>query len=357
MIIFLYGPDDFRARRKIIELKAKFVTEVDSEGLSVSYLDGQTATLEVFNEIITPKSLFSDKRLVVIDNLLRNKNKEFITEAADFFIEEKDSENILVVYEESFIEKKTGGKVSIMKPGAGDRLSPLNKAEKKLFDSLSKGPFVQPFMKLSGSDLTKYLAVLAKEQKVSLTVPAANLLVRFLGDDLWLLSNELSKLSAYVLAQYNKKEEQGEKQATEKNPSSPIISEAEVKEQTGKTSSESIFSLTDALANRQNSLALEFLNQQFKAGVHPQYLVTMMLWQFKTLAMVREALDNGVSQTELKKALKLHPYVIEKSINQVRRFSLAAIKKVINELLELDLKNKTGQGELNVLLPVAVAKF
>lgn len=342
MLIFLYGPDTFRARQKISELRDKFIKEVDPTGSSVLSLDGARTDMEEISGAYRPRSLFAKRRFIVLDTLLSNKDKEIISELTDFLSDEKDNDNILVIFEPNFIEKKTGLKTSIMKPGPDDKLAALNKAEKAFFERLKKGNFVQAFQPLSQPELLKALAKLANSRGVGLSDPAARTLIRLVGMDLWPLSNEVEKLSAYAAGKSSEK---------------PVITETDVKEMVSQSVTENIFALTDALGNKQSRAAVELLAGQMDSGVHPSYLLTMMLWQFKTLASVRQALDEGLSSREISGNLGLHPYVLEKSINQVRKFTLASLKKIINRLIELDYKHKTGQGTLEELLPVAVASF
>jgi DNA polymerase-3 subunit delta len=343
MIIFLYGPDDFRARQKITELRQKFTKEIDPTGSSVISIDGTKTTLKEVSDAYRPASLFSKKRFISLGGIMENKRKEIIDELEEFLKQEKDNENILVVYEEKFIEKKIAGKNLIMKPGPDDKAVPLNKSEKKLFDRLNASHFAQFFGKLSPADLQKTLAALAKQNGVALTLPAAQLLIRLVGSDLWPLSQEVAKLAAYVLA----RSENGE----------AAISEKDVQSMVSQSVTNTIFALTDALGNRQSGLALKLFQEQIESGAHPHYLLTMILWQFKTLASVRQSLDSGQPAKDLAKSLGLHPYVLEKSINQVRKFSLPVLTTAINRFVELDYKSKSGQGKIEELLPVVLASL
>lgn len=341
MIIFLYGSDSFRAQQKINDLRAKFIKEVDPTASSVVSVDGSKITLQELAGLFKPASLFVKRRFIVMSGVMSHKNKEFIEELEEFLTEEKKNDNILVVYEENFVEKRLGGKNLIMKPGPDDKTAPLNKAEKKLFDRLSKSEFVQYFGQLSAMELTKYLSVLAQQQGVGLSIPAAQLLVRLVGNDLWLLSQEIAKLAAYVLGHGNSK--------------TPVITDMEVKLMVNQSVTDNIFALTDALGNRQTQLAVRLLEEQFNSGLNGHYLLTMILWQFKTLASVRQALDTGQSPKDLQSLLGLHPYVLEKSINQVRKFNFAGLQSAINHLVEIDYRSKSGGGTVEELLPVMIA--
>jgi len=342
MIIFLYGPDDFRAKQKINELREKFIKEVDPTGSSVVSIDGAKTTIDELSNLYRPASLFSKRRFITLSNIMNNKQASILEELGEFLQAEKNNENILVIYEPNFVEKKIAGKNLIMKPGADNKTVPLNKIEKKLFDYLVKSQFVQFFDVLSGKEITKFLETRAKTNGVRISSVTVQLLLGLIGTDLWSLSQEVDKLSAYALA--STKDE-------------AVITDQMVKEMVNQSLIDGIFSLTDALGNRQAGLAVKLFNDQIIGGAHPHYLLTMMLWQFKTLASVRQGLDSGRTSKELAKSLGLHPYVLEKSINQVRKFNLVSLQKAINRLIDLDFKSKTGQGKLEELLPIVLVSL
>lgn len=342
MIIFLYGPDDFRAKQKINELREKFIKEVDPTGSSMVSIDGAKTTIDELSTLYRPVSLFSKRRFITLSNIMNNKQAEILEELGEFLQKEKNNENILVIYEPNFVEKKIAGKNLIMKPGADNKTLPLNKIEKKLFDYLVKSQFVQFFDVLSGREMTNFLETRAKKNGVRISSSTLQLLLGLIGTDLWSLSQEIDKLSAYVLS--TAKEE-------------AVITDEMVKEMVSQSLIDGIFSLTDALGNRQAGLAVKLFNDQIIGGAHPHYLLTMMLWQFKTLASVRQGLDSGKTSKELAKSLGLHPYVLEKSINQVRKFNLVSLENAINRLVDLDYKSKTGQGKLEELLPVVLVSL
>jgi DNA polymerase III delta subunit len=99
MIIFFYGEDDFRAKKKIKELRERFAREVDVAGGGFEHLDGERTTLKEINEKAAAASLWAEKRMIVIENIFRTKTKDLLKEAAEYLRErEKHEQKNVVVF-------------------------------------------------------------------------------------------------------------------------------------------------------------------------------------------------------------------------------------------------------------------
>ncbi|MFA6393539.1 MAG: DNA polymerase III subunit delta [Patescibacteria group bacterium] len=331
MIIFLYGPDDFRAKRKLNELKEKFRREINKTGTDLAEIDGEKATLRDINELIAPASLFSKKRMVVVENIFLNKSTSIFGELAKLLIKEEKGENI-IIFRDSIAKK--------------DKLTGP-KAE--LFKLLSGQKYSQEFLNLSRSDLIKWVKseALASEAEVS---PEAATLLSALSENLWQAKNELEKIIAFKKASLllNSSEE--------KNASTPVmIEEQDVYNMVRGKLDTNIFSLTDAIGAGNKGQALKLLEEQIESGAAETYLLTMILRQFKIILRIRDALDSGGNGRSIASSLKLHPFIVQKGISQARFFSPKILKKILSRLVRMDYELKTGQGDLKTGLTMLIA--
>lgn len=322
MIIFLYGADTFRSHRLLQEMKTKFIKDIDNESNSLSVLDGQTTSLKELGEKINTGSLFVKKRLVVIENIFRNKKTSIFAELAEYLKKFSTGEDNVIIFRDEELNTKD---------------KPLRADAKKLFTFLTKQKFVQEFKPLSSLQLLAFIKKEAARYDKEMGAGAAASLINLTNGDLWGLTGEIKKLAFYSATK--------------------IITEAEVKELCADTVSENIFALTDALSVRNRKLALELLEQQSVAGLSDEYLIAMLIRQIKILLQIRTALDQGLGPNEAASELKLHPYVIKKGLSQARNFSVSDLKNYLNELIRLDFANKNGLSQIKTELTLLISRL
>ena len=322
MIIFLYGADTFRSHRMLQEMKNKFIKDIDKESNSLNVLDGQTVTLKEIGEKINTGSLFVKKRLVIIENIFKNKKTKLFAELVDYLKKfSAGDDNIIIFIDEELNSKE----------------KPLKVDAKKLFTFLSKQKYAQEFKTLSNIQLLNFIKKEAGSYKKEMGAAAASLLINLTGGDLWTIASEIKKLSFFSSAR--------------------LISEQAVKELCADTVSDDIFALTDALSVKNKSQALKLLEEQYAAGLSEEYLIAMFVRQFKILLQIRTAIDTNLSQLEMTSQLKLHPFVIRKGLSQAKNFSADNLKQYLNQLIGLDFSNKTGRSQIKTELMLLISSL
>lgn len=331
MIIFLYGPDTYRSRKKLDELKEKFLREVDPTGAGLALLDGETATMEKINEAIAPSSLFVRKRMAIIENLFANKGQNIFLELAEYLKKhaKKDNDNIII-----FLDPVSSG-------------DDLNKAKSELFKLLKSEKFAMPeFKELSNTDATQWAKAEVEKRGGKISREAASALTAVLGSDLWRLGNEIEKLVNYKAGL---KLDGAEEDFT--------IEIKDVDKFVRGAFDENIFALTDAISAKNKALALKLLEEQIEAGLTDFHLLNMITRQFKILIQIRQALDDGHSSNKMIKLLGVHPFIVQKGIGQARNFSMDILKAIFNKLVAVDYGMKTGQVDIKNELSLLISKL
>ena len=280
--------------------------------------------MEDFRKACGASGFLSKKRLVIVENLInKNKDKKIQSEIIDYLDKELGKDTVLIFWEEDGEEgwKKKKSKITATKPLV-KRLA-REKEEK--------------FNLLTGEKLNRWVKEEIKKRKSKIENPAVLELASLVGSDLWAMETEVEKLINYK----DKK----------------IIKADDVRLMVKTKFDENIFHLTDALSEKDNKLSLKLLNDQIQLGVHPLYILTMLVRQFRILLQVKEVLDNEDNYYTVASRLNLHPFVAQKAIREARRFTLDELKKIYQKLLEIDLKLKTTQDDPRVLFDLLMTKI
>ena len=332
MIIFLYGSDTYRSREKLNEFKSRFRKEVDPAGNSLVDLAGEKIDLAGIRTAVSSTSLFARKRMIIIENIFLNKNKDLLKEIL-FYLKDIDeqsesakNENIIIFWED--IDEK-------------------EKAKNPFFKFLIKQKYTQNFKSLSNTEASSWIREEAKKRGADLKPQAAFKLTALFGGDLWSLSNELNKLISFKQAQSSSLLDGG-------------IIGIEMEDVDGLSHGQAdanIFAFIDALSTKNKSLALELMENEIEAGAFDTYLLHMIVRQFRILMQVKELQEDGASSKKIMANLKLHPFVLKKAEVQARKFELGNLKKIFSDLVLIDRELKTGKTDFKTALSLLVMKF
>jgi DNA polymerase III delta subunit len=175
MLIFLYGPDDYRRSQKKRELIAEF-TKKRSE-LGLRHFDFLvTGARDEFDEFARTESLFVPARLAVLENA--------------FELEPSALAKIL----KPFV---AGDKKNTSPSGLTILLSERDKPVKALAFLLEKPTIAQKFEVLAGAEWISFIGAEAKKIGLRLALPAAQFLATVYQGNSWALATELAKLAVW----------------------------------------------------------------------------------------------------------------------------------------------------------------
>ena len=322
MIFFLYGEDTYRSREKLKQIEEKF-KKSDKSRMNFVKIDGEhLAWRQVEKEISAPPFLH-DKKLVVVQNFLKKRGQKF-EETVEYLKEEKIPSGTVVVFWEGEMPD--------------ERLA--------IFKLLNKPKQAEKFNLLDPAKLNQWIAAAAESKGIKIDRQAANLLSELVGPDLWQVNGELDKLSAYC-----------------RKPGKIGVNEVRLLVR-GKFD-ENIFSLTDAIAARNKRLAFKILNEQIEAGLKETQIFFMLVRQFRLLLQIKEIVAKNYSflspsdpnvKSKIAAELKLHPFVVQKTLQQIKNYSLPELRKIYKNLLATDMRMKRTRTSPRLLLDLFFAQ-
>ncbi|PIR06770.1 MAG: DNA polymerase III subunit delta [Candidatus Komeilibacteria bacterium CG11_big_fil_rev_8_21_14_0_20_36_20] len=306
MIFFYYGENSFLAHQKIEAIVKKFQTEIDPNRQNVQQLDGEDISADDFFQAVRAAGFLATKKLVIIKNIFNNKNiSAWQNSLLDFLKKQKDDqdENYIIFWQTN---------------------KPDNRL--KLYKILKKFKFTEEFNPLTPQQLSAWIKKQVTAKKKSIDDQAVNLLLSYVGDNLWQLNQEVNKLIHFA---------------------KQTISENEIKAIVQAKIDDNIFNLIDALGNKNKALSLKLIEAQLNSGTSPQYVLNMIIRQFRLLIKVKHLEQKYPSA--LAQALKLPNWIAEKTLNQSKLYTPQQLKKIYRQLFFLDEKFKTTSGQEKIL--------
>ncbi|MCK5416742.1 DNA polymerase III subunit delta [Candidatus Parcubacteria bacterium] len=316
MIIFLYGEDTFRSKQKLNEFKDKFIQEIDPTNKNINFINGETCTIDKITNTTGTISLFSQKKMVIIENIFSNKSKTILDLTFDFFKSKEETDDIIV-----FIDDTTGTKLK----------------KNKLFNFLDKLKFTQNFKYLNNTAIINFIKNTINKKSGKISNQAIIKLANLSGNDLWQINNNIN-----ILVNFKKNDE---------------ITEADIDKFVKGEATENIFALIDAICIKNKKLALELFENELEAGQAEGYLFYMINRQFKILLQIKLELEQNKTAKEITSKLKLHPFVVQKSSAQAKNFNLQKLKNILSYLIKLDSEIKTGKINTKTALELLIVKL
>jgi DNA polymerase-3 subunit delta len=314
MVIFLYGIDNFRSRRKLNELVANFREREDKSGMNTAFFEASAALGDVQQALFSPAFL-GNKRLVVLSGFLGLKREEQLPYLA---LLEKIPESTTAVFYEILPEEK------------------LEKSP--LFSLLTSGKFHWEFAPLTAVEMSNWLTAEAKACGASFELPALSLLAEAVGGDTAKAAAETAKLSAYA-------------------GSDKIIKAADVALMVTAGTEDDMFGFLDAVASGQSKKAVTILEKQIDFGSEPMQILSMLARTVRLLIQARDLMDNNVPQNIAVKELGVHPFAARKTLTQAAGLKMVFLRGLHQALVETDKKIKSGfAGSARVALDLFVAK-
>jgi len=309
MILFLYGADSYRSRQKLNEIIGQY-KESKKSLLNLVNFDAGQKDFPAFYDNFKVSSMFAEKKLVVLKNVFSSKQfqEDFLKELSSL----QSFTDVIVVFEDNEVDERL-----------------------KLFKTLKKECKCQEFKVLDSKNLRIFAQKEFELKNQKINVDALDLLVSYVGNNSWQLVQEIKKLSDFKRGTNIKKED----------VELMVRSRIEV----------DIFKTIDALAAKNKRLALDLIKKHIDSGENPFYLMSMIVYQFRNLLVVKELASKGLMYASIVKKSGLHPFVVKKTYFACSQFSFDELKNIYKKIFQFDADIKTGKIEAETALELITA--
>lgn len=295
MLFFITGPDTYRARQKLNELREKFRREVDPTGLNLETIDGATIDASSLRHRMYSAPLLARRRFIVFENLLTNKKSGVKDALGELLKKTIDDTNVIVLFE-----------------------AEPPKGKQAILSWLKTHAHYQEFMPLQGRALTSWVESFCGERQRAIDTQASERLLAIFGNDLWRLSSEIKKIDAFLA-------------------SGKTIDDKTVEALQSEQLPQDIFAFVDAVVRGDLAQSTKRLINHLQEGVSPQQLIALLEKQFRVLLILSEASSRRSAPT----IEGVHPYIVTKLRPLARKYDYDRLKKIYADLAEIDVALKT----------------
>ena len=332
-IYLLYGPERYLLENKIKKIKKDFGNLV--KGINFIQIDESNIS-GIISDIETPAFGYSTKLIIAKNTGMfkkdkrpskNNINKEEQSESkkntnslsdqlAHYILEHQNifKEDVTLVFVEEEIEKNN------------------------LYKAIEKIGEVTNFELLKLPQLIDNITKICNAYKVKIAPDTAKYFVECCGTNMQDLINEVRKLIEYA-------------------GTNGTITKESIDKLCIKQLDSVIFDLTDNLGKREIAKSLEVLNNLIYEREPIQKILITLYNHFKKLYTVKMAEKYN---KDLVVALNLKPnqlFLTTKYKTQARYFSIEELRKIMQELIDLDANYKVGMIDLNVGLEVILCSY
>lgn len=306
MIYLLYGTEDFLIKKELSNLK-KNIDQND-----IVYFDLDEDSLKNIVDSANTMSLFSNKRMIIVDNSNifsgNGKKREDVKYLEEYINNPNDSTILIFVLNNDSLDNRKKIVSLIKEKGKVIEFNDnydVYKIVKEMFDNYN----------ISFSDI--------------------RLLVNRVGSNLNILNNEIEKIKTYKDSDLN-------------------ITSDDIYNLTTKTIDTDIFNLIDNIILNNKKEAIESYYEMIKLGEEPIKIIVLLSNQFRLMYQVKLLSSNRYGIFDMMKILNQKKYPIEKALEKSRKYDKSIILKKLYELAELDINIKSGKIDKDIALELFI---
>lgn len=311
MNYLLYGTERF-----LIDNELKNIINKGSfESINISKYDLEINTIKEILEDITTISLFSDSKLIIVDNAFifsRVLNKKI------------DDIELL----EDYLKNSIQG-VTLVFINNNEKIDNTKKVVKYIKD---KG-VIKEFNKLKS--INNQVKLMFNEYKIS--DESINYLINRVGNNLEILNNEIEKLKLYKI-------------------DDKLILKKDIEELSTESIDIDIFKFIDDIINKNKGSSIKAYHELLKLNEEPIKIIALLASKFRLMYQASTLSKKGYTEDSISEILEIHKYPVHLAILAGYKYNPKILLKYLNDLADLDIGIKTGEKSAELALELFILR-
>jgi len=305
----LFGEEAYL--RKQYKDKLRAALSADGDTMNCHYYEGKGVIVGEIIDLAETMPFLAERRVIILENteLFRHGGEalaEYLT---------APSPTAFFVFVETQIDKRS-----------------------KLYKTVQGGGVVAEFSIQDESTLKKWILGMIKRENKNISGNALNAFLAKTGTDMENIRKELEKLFCYCL----------DKEA---------ITEEDIDEICTRKVSNQIFDMVNAIAGRQQSLALSLYYDLLALREAPMRILFLIGRQFHILLMVKDMKKRGYDNKTIALRAGIPPFAVGKYAAQASKFKTEDLKRAIADCVESDWAVKTGRMNDRMSVELLIIKY
>lgn len=310
----LFGEEYFLVnsyKEKIINLLLKNQDVYDSE---VTIFEGEkTSALKIIDSLEMISFMGTIRIVLCIDTGFFYKGNIKETDILTDYLKE-GSDDFIIIFIEKNVDKRN-----------------------KLYKVVQKIGFTEEFLPLKPDEMSKFILERVKSSGSFISDSDARYIAFNSYNEIENVLSEVDKLTSYKL--------------------NDTITKDDIDLLLTKNLEVRVFELVEKIGLKDAKSSISIFNNMILNKESPIMILTMIGRQFKILMMCKTLFEKGLSQDDIAKKTKLHPFVVKKNMSQIKNFKKITLYNALLDVVETDEKIKTGQMKDTIAVETIILKY
>ncbi len=308
MNYLIIGDDEYIRDDRTAKIRERFLSPDEVE---LNYSAHDPENIDAIMDSLGTMPFIAEKRVVLVREAQR--------------VAERSMETIL-----SYLEKPSATSVLVL---SSDGSFKKNKFYRKLSSKVKVVDANTP----DKAAIRKFISSFLKEKGIEITREAADLILELKGEDLAGIKTELEKLAGYS--------------------GGGKIEAVHVEELVGRSVSETVFKLVDAINSRDADWAFRILNDLYGQKKQAPEIIGYLGWYLRMMQKIALVSSRGGGTSAIAAETGYSPAYVKRLLGQSKKYPVKRIDRWVWLLFEADREIKTGLKEPELALETLLVRF